>query len=232
MKRLLIGLMIIFMSFVGCDLKSETEKGQDTIDFEKPYLAISVSFNPAAYHFNVLYPQFAIWIEYENDDGELGYHTAFVTRGTGKNQWVWFGGTLVRRPEATPVWSGTRKKETDLDIDAVSGATPIGALFTIYCQVPENINNKKINVYSEVNESMDLNVYYGFHPTNGQPSIVWKASLDMDQLANGQETDSEIIGHGNTWGANDTIYEDYSHVTTGTKLFHYVKVTYFEGGAQ
>lgn len=232
MEKLIVVMVIIAMSFGGCDFNSESERGLDTIDFEKPYLSISVSFNPAVYDFYFLYPQFAFWLEYENEDGELSYQTAFVTRGTGKNQWVWFGGTLVRRPEATPVWNGIREKETDIDIDAVTGATPSGALFTVYCQVPENMKNHKMNVYTEVNESMDVNLYYSFHPTNGQPSIVWKAELDMDKLENGEKKDSEIIGHGNIWGANDKIYEDFSHVTTGKKLFHYVKVGYFNGEAE
>lgn len=229
MKRLFVVFLILLISCAGCcHIREKIEIGHDFIDTDTPYLAICVSFNPNKFKFNI-YPQFAVWLEYENEAGELGYKTVFVTQGTGKNEWVKVGGKLVRRKEATPVWRHAREKEEDIDIDVVSGATPIGRLFVMYVQVPEKIKKQYINIFAEVNVSFDYNFYYFFHPINGQPSVVWKAELDMDQVENGQITDAEIIGHGNVWGKNTDIYPDFSHVSSAKKLFNSVTVAYFKG---
>ncbi|MBU0994357.1 MAG: hypothetical protein KJ737_17840 [Proteobacteria bacterium] len=233
MKRSAICFFILVISCAGCcHIQDKIERGYEYIDTEKPYLSICVSFNPDKYKFHTIYPQFAVWLAYENDDGELAYETVFVTQGTGKNQWVKFGGKWVRRKEATPVWRYVKENEKNIDIDAVTGATPIGQLFTMYIPVPEKIKNKHIDVYTEVNVSFDYNFYYCFHPINGQPSVVWKAALNMDPLESGQVTDAEIVGHGNVWGSNTKLYDDVSHVTSAKKLLNFIKVSYFNGRTQ
>jgi hypothetical protein len=229
MKKILIGMLVLLFVCVSCDSEDVTERGLETIDTSKPYLAIGISFNPDKYEMNMLYPQFAVWLEYVNTSGKTEQQTVYVTRGAGKNQWVWFGGSLVRRPESVPVWYGVKANETDLDIDAVSAATPSSAMMVCYVQVPDNMKDKKISVYSEVNSSFDYNLYYSFHPINGQPSIVWKANLDMSKMANEQAVDAQIVGHGNVWGTDHDIAADVSKCTSSKLLFNFVKVGYFAG---
>ena len=227
MKKYL-GFTILLFWIAGCShIQERIERGYDLLDNEAPYLTIDISFNPDKYKFNI-YPQFAVWLEFEDENGELTYQTVYATQGTANNQWVKIGGKLVRRKEATPVWKFARKNETDIDIDAVSGATPVGHLLTLYVRMPDDMMYKQVHVYTEVNISFDYNFYYFFHPVNGQPSVVWKADINLDQIEHGHTAEAEIIGHGNVWGSNTKIYEDVSHVTSAKRLLHFVKVGYFE----
>ncbi|MBU1172058.1 MAG: hypothetical protein KKD44_21080 [Proteobacteria bacterium] len=227
MKRFLFMFVvaICMVGLIGCD--DEIEKEFGSIDYSEPYLGIDVGFNPDAYNIDPLYPQFAIWLEYENILGITQYQSLFATRGVAKNQWVWVGGSLVRRPGATPLWYSVKEKEDDLDIDAVSGATPYCDFFTVYCQVPKDLGlSGKIIVRSEYNVSFDVTLTYA-NPIYGQPSVIWEGVVDTDEMSNGDVAESAIVGHGKVY--SDEIYEDLTGMTSALRLINSVNVTYYNG---
>ncbi len=172
-------------------------------------------------------PTYAIWIE----EASSGYFdTIYVTGKAGKDEWI----LADTRPESVPVWYGIRDKQQpgNMDVDAVSGATPANETVRIYWQVPPQLIYKKVSMYIEANNSYDYNEYYtkqsgsaGYSGTNGQPSVVWKAVLDLAD-APVEDLTPEIVGHGHVLGIDHRIDPDVSKLTTAKDTFQYVGISY------
>ncbi|MFZ5572576.1 MAG: hypothetical protein ACOZF0_19420 [Thermodesulfobacteriota bacterium] len=197
-------------------------------DRRQKYMELSVSFNTKEYPWilGTKYPQMAIWVESATDPAR----TVFATEMGAKNSWHF----ASERPSSLPVWYGVVEKETDLNIDAVSGATPSGEVHTFLWQIPEQLHGKTISLYVEANVSFDYNQYYnkdestpGFSDVNGQPSMVWKAVFTADDRS--REITPEIAGHGHVLGEDHRIDPDLSQITTARELFHYIHLQYAAG---
>ena len=115
---LLVTLLLACLNMQACTT-SHAETGQvTTTDENKEQLAISFQFQRGG----IASSQYAIWIE--NDKGEL-VRTVYATSYTVK------GGYEVRK-ESIPTWVQKAKpgKMTDVQIDAITGATPRSSTLT------------------------------------------------------------------------------------------------------
>ena len=90
-------------------------------------------------------------------------------------------------------------------------------------------------IFIEANSSYDYNTYYsdqkgavGYSGANGQPSLVWKAALNLSKGVD-TEIEPEIIGHGHLWGKDHKIYSDLSHITSARDTFSYIGIRFFDG---
>jgi hypothetical protein len=230
MKNIMLSIFLILT--LSC---SSSGSVMDTIDYSKPYLEIAVKFNDDSYPtvaFNKMYPQMALWAH----DKGTGYAiTIFVTEKGAKNKWF----NAKARPDAMPVWYGINSqkiKSINNNIDAVSGATPSGEEYKLLWQIPDSMKEKKIDMYFEANVAYDYNDYYkkdaiksspGYSGVNGQPSLVWKSSIEMYGCK--KEYIPWIVGHGHRLGGDYLINKDISNVTTAKTLFSFMSFTYFAG---
>ena len=221
MKKQILLIPVILMLLVHC----HGIKEEKTFDAGGRYLVFTLAFNAESYPWllGTKYPQMAVWVTADNSRTE----TVFVTRGAGKGQWMF----ADERPAALPVWSGIRPEKQGPEIDAVSGATPGGSAHTIHWKIPETYEDKSLTVFIEANVSFDYNDFYskdeespGFSSVNGQPSVVWQATLPADR--NPQQLSPEIIGHGHVLGKNSAIDPDMSKITTAADLFDYIEISF------
>ena len=204
-------------------------------DLSQPYLQVELVYNYDVYKRPVFfmpksYPTFSIWVE----DDESGYReSVFVTEKAAKNDWHF----ADSRPESVPVWYGIQKFEIEnhkFDVDAVSGATPKGEAAVIYWLIPEALRGKTVDLYIEANNSFDFNRHYhkkkgvpGYSKANGQPSIIWKASIDFSSKSF-ENISPEIVGHGNLFGENHHVIPDTSKITTAAETFQAIRISYFK----
>jgi hypothetical protein len=205
-----------------------------TTGIGRPYLQVELVYNYDVYQRPVFFmpksnPTFSIWVE----DDKSGYReSVFVTEKAAKNDWHF----AESRPEAIPVWYGIQKLEIEnhtFDVDAVSGATPKGKTTVIYWSVPEALQGKTVDLYIEANNSFDFNTYYnkkkgtpGYSGANGQPSVIWKASIDFSSKPF-ENVSPEIVGHGNLFGEDHQVSPDTSKITTAAKTFQAIRISYF-----
>ena len=231
MNKILVVLILLIM-IVSC-ATSKVEKETVQIDTDRPHLAITLAYNLEVYQKPAFflpksYPTYAIWIE---DKSTGSVSTVYVTGKAGKNEWT----MADSRPESIPVWYGLtalEKTEGQLTVDAVSGATQEGEAAEILWQVPDDLVGKKIDLYIEANSSFDYNDYYtksedgpGYSGTNGQPSLIWHAELDLSENISDPVT-PEIIGHGHVLGSDHQIDPDVSRITTARETFEYIGIKY------
>ena len=227
------GLTVLIM--LGCTSAPE-QKDDQKIDFNQPYLEFKFTYNYDVYEKPTFFlpksqPTFAIWLEEKNSGTVL---TIYVTGKAGKNKWI----LAETRPESVPVWYGVRQKETvteNLNIDAITGATPSGETAVIHWQVPRHLRDKQVDVFIEANNSFDHNAYYskqkgtvGYSADNGQPSLIWRAELDFSKPMDTHIT-PEIIGHGSVLGEDHQIDPDISKITTAQDTFSYMGIRYTDG---
>jgi len=184
-------------------------------------------------------PQMAFWLA----DAEGTFVTTFyVTRRTGKQSWR--GGAFtgkkrdeMRRPSALPVWGHARGVQAEDGVylptrdeplpEAETGATPRGG-FSKQFDLPEGLAPGTYHVYAEVNQSLDWNETYrvdlpeddphysGGEYGSGQPSLIWRATIEVGGAV--QHVHMELIGHGHPSGADGEVFDDLSKHTTALKV--------------
>ena len=235
MNRALFYWPLLVLIIVGC-ASAPMPEDEFKIDFSQPHLEFKLTYNYEVYEKPSFFlpksqPTFAIWLE-EKNSGHL--QTIYVTGKAGKNKWI----LADARPESVPVWYGVRKKEQineNLNVDAITGATPSGETAVIHWQVPEYLQNKQVKVFIEANNSYDYNDFYtdqketvGYSGENGQPSLIWQAELDFSKNMD-EDIIPDIIGHGNLWGKDHQITPDISKITTAQDTFSYIGVKYVDG---
>ena len=223
---------ILVLAIVSC-ATSQVERDIIQIDPDRPHLVITMAYNSEVYEKPAFflpksYPTYAIWLKEKSTER---VSTIYVTGKAGTNEWT----MADSRPESIPVWYGVKSQEnaeSPLTVDAVSGATQEGEAAEILWQVPDDLIGKKIDLYIEANNSFDYNEYYtksedgpGYSGTNGQPSLIWHAELDLSESFSDPIT-PEIIGHGHVLGSDHRIYADVSNITTARETFEYIGITY------
>ncbi|MCP4137315.1 MAG: hypothetical protein GY754_40480 [bacterium] len=232
MKKFISIFIFTLIILTGCS-SQKAERG--TINKADPHLSITLSFNPESYPWllGTKYPTFAIWVE---EKGSGYAKTIFVSGKAGKNSWF----SADNRPSSVPVWYGARAKEKAAKkgtaIDSVTGATPSGKGFTVHWQLPSELKNKKVDIFLEGNVSYDNNDFYkkdlkegspGYNDVNGQPSMVWKSTIETGDKA--AKIEPALIGHGHVLGKDHTINPDMSNITTAKTIFDYISVSYSPG---
>lgn len=223
----LTGALYTPMALANTNLTLE----QGKIDPNRPYLRIRLVYNYDVYTKPIFFkpksqPSYVIWVQ-EPESGFI--ESIFVTQKAGKNKWTF----TSSRPEVIPVWYGVNKREkerSDFDIDAISGATAKGEGATILWQVPEELIDKEVDIFIEANNSFDFNEFYGkdkndpgYSGANGQPSLVWKASLDLSGNQRSSLT-PEIIGHGDRLGRTHFVSPDTTKITTAAQTFRKITI--------
>ncbi len=232
MQKLILGLLLAFLLICGSVWGYQVgTNGQP--DPSKPYLMVNLVYNFDVYERPIFFmpkshPSYVIWLE----EKESGYRKSiFVTHKAGKNDWSF----AKRRPEAIPVWYGVNKierRQSSFDIDAVSGATPKDDSVQICWQIPDDFKGKAVDLYIEANNSFDFNDRYtrkkgspGYSGANGQPSLVWKASLELADKSH-RDISPRLIGHGHLFGENHRLFEDISGITTAALTFQDIRISY------
>ena len=177
-------------------------------------------------------PQLAVWKECVNT-GQI--KTIWVANRAGRRWWTGKVECLV----ALPFWesrhqheSGDYKKRGLLKrlIDAITGATPTGGIFTVSSQAE---NGGVWDVFIEVNVSADFNAAFpywrsdGFpdHEGNGQPSLVYKARIEASP---GLSVKPELAGRTDHWEPVDTLITDLSGITTAKKVLSDLRIDILE----
>lgn len=227
-------MVIVLLVAVGGTLTCSAMK-KDRLDDASPFLSIQLVYNYDVYQRPLFFlpkgkPSFGIWIR----EPATGYYESiFVTRKAGKNEWNF----AKARPESIPVWYGVQQQEKGrgaFDLDAISGATPEGDTATIYWQIPERLRGRQLEIYLEANNSFDFNQYYGrkkgvpgYSGANGQPSVVWRATLDLARPPQ-QPVFPVPIGHGDLFGESHRIFPDLSRITSAMLTFHEIKIGFHQ----
>ena len=174
-------------------------------------------------------PQLAVWLE-QPDSNKI--QTVWVSHRTGKNQWKGKAICAV----SLPYWESRHKmeqssfKERSLLkrlIDAISGATPKGGIFTVDTKVPAG---SSWDYFIEVNLSGDYNIDFPFWlddgtpdpEGNGQPSIIFKGAVRADS---GFVDIPVLIGRSEQIFPIDSIITDVSGITSAKEIFSSVHVT-------
>lgn len=181
-------------------------------------------------------PQFVLWAE--RADGSFG-GTVFATRKAATEGWIFNGGN--RRAEALPVWGRRRgvraadgvylpTKEEPLP-DAVCGATPKGDFLVALKPEADEATGAELRtfwLYAEVNHSTDYNGSYpegakrgeagysGGDGGSGQPSVVYRAWIDLDAAP--ARFVFQPIGHGSPDGSDGDVAEDLSSLTSALRI--------------
>lgn len=225
-------MLFAVLVMLGCAAQ-QTSKDMTGIEPDRPYIEIRLTYNLDVYEkpsffLPKSYPTYAIWLE-QHVSGTT--KTMYVTAKAGQNKWI----LADSRPESLPVWYGIQEKESagySSNVDAVSGATQSGETAVIYWPVPPELFNSRVDIYIEANNSFDYNDYYsksrnsaGYSGANGQPSLVWKATISFkDEDVEGIEPD--IIGHGHALGQDHQVYPDVSRITTAKETFQYIGISF------
>jgi len=195
-------------------------------------------------------PQMAFWLA---DEHGAFVATLFVTRRTGKQSWrggAFTGETReeMRRPSALPVWGHARGIQADDGVylptrddplpEAETGATPRGG-FSKHLPLPADLAPGTYYVYAEINQSLDWNETYredlpeddphysGGEYGSGQPSLVWRTTIEVGGAGSHQHL--EMVGTGHPSGATGEILDDRSKLTTALHVVDAVIAVYGAG---
>ena len=214
----LLPLVIIWV-FLGSQVVAEVKKGPQTFSFR-----LLLSEKKC---------QMAIWL---TDEQGVFVDTVYVTRkvakkGLGNRR----GGLNDRwggpRLSALPVWAFSRgvngnfypRKNKPLP-DAITSATPKTADFVWAWKTKKALKPSKYFYYIEVNKSFDKNEHHNYGWYRGQPSVVWRGSIEVGNQIS--KTEAMIIGHGHVAGEDGKINSDLSALTTSLRLIEKVEAVY------
>jgi hypothetical protein len=169
-------------------------------------------------------PQIAVWIE---DTAGNFVENVFVTRCFGKQEWKMakFPPDSCGRDMCMPYWlnkmrkSGARAPSRNTPLpDAVTGATPPGS-FTISTTLSSAL--RAFVVCAELNKSFDFNDRYTNkskpNPFNGQPPVVYKARINLDDTTT-SSWELSYAGHAGNSGNDAALYENKEHLTTALDM--------------
>ncbi len=214
--------LVIIMIFWGSQVVAEEKEGHQIFSFRLLLLEKKC--------------QIAIWL---TDEQGVFVDTVYVTRkiakkGLGNRRGglddKWGGARL----SALPVWAYSRgvdygnlnfypPKNKPLS-DAISSATPKAGEFVWEWKPKRALKPGKYFYYIEVNKSFDKNENHKHSWYRGQPSVVWRGSIQVgNQLS---KSEAKIIGYGHVAGKNGKINPDLSTLTTSLKLIEKTEAVY------
>ena len=233
MKRCLFLSGLLFILLSGChdsEIFNEIGTFSETTIQNGIVLEFSMDIDRSIYEYTDYGepPQLAVWLE-QPDSNKI--QTVWVSHRTGKNQWK--GKAIC--PVSLPYWESRHKmeqssfKERSLLkrlIDAISGATPKGGIFTVDSKVPVG---SKWEYYIEVNLSGDYNADFPLWldngmpdpEGNGQPSLIFSGTVSADS---GYVDVPVLIGRTEQIFPVDSIIKDVSGITSAKEIFSSVHV--------
>jgi hypothetical protein len=232
--------LVVGTLLIGCHQESEMEIfGKNNIQGRHLIVSVRIGSEYFLKKFGFFrgshVPQTAIWIE---DEKGAFIDTIFMTYCGATGSW---GNGEIERPSCFPVWSHKRGIETlpgyfmptrERSLtDAITGATP-KTNFEISWPVPPNMKPGVYRIFLEINSSYDYNKVFNnqdpsdeyYHPFNGQPSILWSNTIEIDDSSH--QSELRIIGNGSNNGEIGTINPDLTSITTALKLADTIKVQY------
>jgi len=166
-----------------------------------------------------LYPQIACWIETED-----GYYidTIYVTSKAAKRNFLF--ARAIGRPEALPVWYHVQRSKPS-NIDAVTSATSASSS-EHKSQSFDQLMPGRYFAMLEVNRSYDYNDQYtkANSGVNGQPSIIYRAEIEVGNTASTGEF--VPIGVGSTNGSDSHIIPGLRGITTALRLIDKAEIKY------
>lgn len=191
------------------------------------------------------YPMFAVWLE---DTAGNYIQSLYVSESIGTSTFDYKKGVkgkhIIRRPSGLPVWSHKRNIQAkdglmiplgySADLDGYTGATPLED-FVITSNFKLS-KDSSINIFFEVNQSYDWNEYYSenrfpkdsiytISGQSGQPSLVYKSSININNQKESSTYIMTPIGHGHHSGKNGKLYSDLSNITTAYHIVDRVLLT-------
>jgi hypothetical protein len=233
--KILIG--IVLSSLLVCTVGPEISDGAIVATKAGNGPAISIEFKRGDAWMNKkkmgmlnvrISPQFAIWAE----DSVGTIATLFVTRAFGKQEWkmMKFHADSCGRPMCMPYWlnrlvaKGMQRPTKNHPLsDAITGATPKGS-FMLNTTLPEGFN--KFNLYVEINKSFDNNEAWpakGFSTFNGQPPVVYEASVNLADTTS-KTWALSIKGMSGEKGNDPTLYPIDKKLTTALEMVKSISV--------
>ncbi|PHN07700.1 DUF4405 domain-containing protein [Flavilitoribacter nigricans] len=220
--------------------KSETSFDYEVIELEQKQgdHQIKVELQQGA---AFQYPMFALWLE-----DSLGNYleTLYISRVISTSTYD-FGIKLgrrwkpavVRRPEGLPYWAHQRGIQASdglyipldgaPDLDAVSGATPVGN-FVIHTRTTLQ-SGKKYRILLELNQSYDWNEYftktsfpddpiYSGSGRVGQPSLVYTAEIGQQACGEKRHFLLKLTGYGHPSGKTGELFTALEKITTAKNI--------------
>ena len=235
--QLVFLLMVVFL-FAACSSRKKNVNSKvipETIstNTEVSGIPLHIEFRKGPAH---NHPLMAIWLE--DLDGNY-IETLYVASsiGTGlfghavEKDGNWESGP-VRRPAALPYWwhkYGYLPDQNNKVPDAITGPTPAGNF--ILKSKTGHKSAETVNILFEINQSWDWNEYWtnDKYPENGdymsssQPALVYKASIKLSGEEDVQVL--KVIGHSHYSGADGSLTEDISSLSTALQIAGVIKVS-------
>jgi hypothetical protein len=169
-------------------------------------------------------PQIALWIQ---DTIGAFVENIFVTRCFGRQDWrmMKFPPDSCGRDMCMPYWlnklrsSGGKAPTRNAPLpDAVTGATPPGS-FTVTTKLRTAL--RIFDVCLELNKSFDFNEQYSKNtnpnPFNGQPAVVYKARVNLDDTA-AASIAFVYAGRSGSVGSDAALYENKDGITSALDI--------------
>ena len=214
--------LVIILILWGSQVVAEVKEGHQTFSFQL--------------HLSEKKCQMAIWL---TDEQGVFVDTVYVTRkvakkGLGNRRGglddKWGGARL----SALPVWAYSRgvdygngnfypPKNKPLP-DAITSATPKAGELVWEWKPNKALKSSKYFYYIEVNKSFDKNEHHNYSWYRGQPSVVWRGSIQVGNQIS--KSEAKIIGHGHVAGEYRKINPDLSTLTTSLRLIEKVEAVY------
>ena len=108
--------------------------------------------------------------------------------------------------------------------DAITSATPKVGEFVWKWKPKEALKPRKYSYYIEANKNFDKNENHNYGWYRGQPSVLWRGSIQVGNQIS--KSEAKIIGHGHVAGEDGTINPDLSTLTTALRLIKKVEAVY------
>lgn len=167
-------------------------------------------------------PQVAIWLE---DTSGNYIRTLYVTERAGHKSWIM--SPKEGRPESLPVWyhasqfDPSKKAAPDLELDAVTGATPKGGVV-----FDATLDDRAYVIRAEFNTSFDYNAFYTKKNSgvNGQPSVIYEAVIPAGFNKSSDEIRLAFSGTGSPDGSDGLLHKDTAGLTSALTIVQLVAV--------
>jgi len=192
-------------------------------------------------------PQMVLWAE--SIEGEY-LDTIFITEKMARQKWLKAPGDSmaadeIRRIESAPVWAWSRGvvegdglpmplKESPM-ADDITSASPKKSLSFRGSRRP---GFRQFNLYLEINHSTDFNDTYraeiepgednynGGEFGNGQPSLIYSVSVDMDVDCGENDIPLSLVGRSDPSGLTGELYTDMRGITTAQQIIGWARVAF------
>ena len=233
MKAQVILIAALFVTMAISGQKKKEDFTQENYGVNNSGTAVTVQFEKGVEH---NHPLFAIWLADENGNY---IQTLYVSESIGKGIFhrasrktgQWKAGE-IDRPAALPYWAHQRGIKNEFGtynptpkqpvVDAYTGATPASS-FILHVKTEKPLTGK-YKIMLELNQPWDWNEFWTNdkypndkeYKTSSQPALVY--SVDINTNNPETEYNMKPIGHSHYSGADGSLDNDLSTITTALKI--------------